>query len=144
MNRRKMIIGLHWLVGVGAAAGASGVLIDPSGKTMGVPLEILQYSPFADFLIPGLFLFIVLGIGNIVAAVLTMKSVKYITYVNCILAGILVLWIIIQCIMLRDIVALHVIFFLIGVLQGILGLLELYSKNLFPMNIIQGMIKEKV
>lgn len=42
------------------------MIIDPSGGILGLPLEILVDSLFKDFLIPGLFLFIVLGIFPLV------------------------------------------------------------------------------
>lgn len=36
-------------------------ITDPSGKGIGIPLELLNETPFNDYLIPGLFLLIVLG-----------------------------------------------------------------------------------
>jgi hypothetical protein len=41
---------------------------DPSGATIGLPLEWLKGSPFSDYLIPGLILSSVLGILPLVVA----------------------------------------------------------------------------
>ncbi len=37
-------------------------MVSPSGKLFGMPLSLLDKSPFPDFLIPGIILFIVLGL----------------------------------------------------------------------------------
>lgn len=38
------------------------MIIEPSGAKLGIPMEVLKPSPFPDFLIPGLFLFVFLGL----------------------------------------------------------------------------------
>lgn len=48
--------------GLSGIAGGIGFLVDPSGATLGIPLEWLEGSPFANYLIPGLVLLIVLGV----------------------------------------------------------------------------------
>lgn len=46
-----------------SAMGGGALIISPSGKLLGgLPLSILQYSPFNSFLIPGIILFVVLGL----------------------------------------------------------------------------------
>lgn len=47
---------------VGAIPSGFSMIIDPSGGGMGIPLYLLEQSPFSNYLIPGLFLFIVLGL----------------------------------------------------------------------------------
>lgn len=48
--------------GLSGIAGGIGFLIDPSGASLGIPVEWLEGSPFANYLIPGLVLLIVLGV----------------------------------------------------------------------------------
>lgn len=46
---------------VGATAGGVGLVQDPI-KNIGMPLSMLEGSPFSDYLIPGLILLIVVGL----------------------------------------------------------------------------------
>lgn len=49
-------------LGFTAMIGGGALIISPSGKLLGgLPLSILKNSPFPDFLIPGIILFLVLG-----------------------------------------------------------------------------------
>ena len=50
-------------LGLSAIGGGGALIISPSGKLLGgLPLSILERSPFSDFLVPGIILFVVLGI----------------------------------------------------------------------------------
>ena len=58
------------LVFQGMSALPPGVMLvlDPTGGLMKVPLSMLHGSPFHDFLIPGLILCVVLGLGALLVA----------------------------------------------------------------------------
>ena len=60
---RNILIGLLVFLGIGAIGGGGVFIISPSGKLMGMPLSMLNKSPFDNFLIPGIILFSVLGIA---------------------------------------------------------------------------------
>ena len=58
---------IHFLLlsflGLSAIGGGSALIISPSGKLIGgLPLSILNNSPFNNFFIPGIILFVVLGL----------------------------------------------------------------------------------
>lgn len=53
-------------LGVGAVAGGTALLADPSGETIGLSTEWLEGSPFGDYLLPGAVLFVLFGIGSFV------------------------------------------------------------------------------
>jgi hypothetical protein len=63
-------VSLRWLLGclaflgVSAAFGGIVLTLNPTGTWLQIPLSILQFSPFRDFLIPGLILGIVFGLGS--------------------------------------------------------------------------------
>ncbi len=69
-------ISLYWLVGclvfLGVSALFGGLMLvgspvsasSPSGAWYQIPLSVLEYSPFSDFLIPGLILGTVFGMGS--------------------------------------------------------------------------------
>jgi hypothetical protein len=135
---KKFVIALHIFIGVGAMAGGTACLTNPFSP-LGTPVEMLKNSPFENFLIPGILLFSVIGIGNIVVAIPVFKNWDYWGYSTGILGGALVVWIVVQCIMLRSIVFLHVLFFFFGLLQISLGLTRLFEKHQFP----TGSFKQK-
>lgn len=59
---RNILIALLLFLGVSAIGGGLLLIISPSGKLLGgLPLSILEHSPFANFLIPGIILFLILG-----------------------------------------------------------------------------------
>jgi len=134
---------LHGFVGVGAIGGGLAAIIHPK-EPLGVSVEALKYSPFQDFLIPGIILFTVLGLGNIFSAGLMIRSQsRYQGYISSIFSWALVIWIVVQAYMLRNIIFLHILFFLIGILQGILSMTILVKNRSFPMDVILDTLKKK-
>jgi hypothetical protein len=64
----NLLLALLLFLGVGAIFGGGVLIISPSGKLFGMPLSLLDNSPFADFLFPGIILFVLLGIVPIILA----------------------------------------------------------------------------
>lgn len=63
---RNFHLALLSFLGLSAFGGGGTLIISPSGKLLGgLPLSILENSPFDDFLIPGIILFLVLGVFSI-------------------------------------------------------------------------------
>jgi hypothetical protein len=60
---RNILLLLLAFLGLSAIGGGGALIIYPSGKLLGgLPLSILKRSPFNNFLVPGIILFIVLGL----------------------------------------------------------------------------------
>lgn len=60
---RNILVTLLSFLGISALGGGVLLIISPSGKLIGgLPLSILEHSPFTNFLLPGLLLFVVLGL----------------------------------------------------------------------------------
>ena len=134
---------LSFFVGLGGLAGGLGAILNPYNP-MGISVETLKKGPFTSFLIPGIVLFLVIGIGNIVAGIIIFaKKLHYYEYLSGVMGVIMIGWITIQCIILEDVNYLHIIFFGIGIIQGFLALILLYQKNMFPMNIVHTLINKK-
>ena len=96
---------LFWtlFIGLGAVAGAVGMLVDPSGKALGMDamLPYFQVLPFADvlfqnFVFSGFALLIVNGISNLTAAVLLLMHKRAGDYLGGVFGITLMLWICIQ------------------------------------------------
>ncbi len=137
----RLLLILHAFIGIGGMAGGLAAITNPQAP-MGTTVDTLKYSPFNSFLIPGILLFGVIGLGNVFSAIWMSFSIKYQGYISSVFSWALVIWIIVQCIMLRSILHLHVIFFIIGLVQAFLSTLLLFHEHLFPTNIILNFIKK--
>src|SRR5690606_30447405 len=105
---RIVSIILLFLIGINAVIAGVLFIMDPSGSKMGMSVDYLSPSPFQSYLIPGIELLVFNGLLGIVSGVMSIKRVK--NYSNLILLQgvILVGWILIQILMVRDINLLHV------------------------------------
>ena len=127
-NIEKICVAIHLFTGLGALAGGAAAISDPL-KPLGLEAaQALQYSPFDNFFIPGLLLFGIIGLGNLYAALSFFRNIKLKFFISGFFASALIIWIIVQCIMLRTVIALQVIFFIIGTIQGLLALFLLHKR----------------
>lgn len=126
----KIISSILLLInGIGALWGGANLLSDTSGKSMGWSLEMLAHTPFSNYFIPGLILFIANGLFSLfVFLLLLLGNRKYSLFVLA-QGAILMGWILIQVLMLRAFIQLHLIMLLIGVSLAICGLI-LYRKEM--------------
>jgi hypothetical protein len=67
-----LAIPLLLLLALGAFFGG-WELMHPAadGSGMGMPLAYLEHSPFSSYVLPGILLFVVFGVGSVVAAIAT-------------------------------------------------------------------------
>ena len=120
---------LFWtlLIGVGAVGGAAMMLIDPSGKAMGMDamLPYFQVLPFAevlfqDFVFSGMALLIVNGLTNLTAAVLLLRKKPLGVTLGGVFGVTLMLWICIQFYMFPP-NFMSTIYFIFGLAQAATG-----------------------
>jgi hypothetical protein len=121
-RRQVLILGIIQLfIGLGAVAGGLGLALDPSGTNVGLPIEMLENSPFSTFLIPGIVLFTVNGLGSLVGAALTFTRRRGGAEMAMALGAFLVAWIVIQVYWVQGIHWLHWLYFILGLLEFALG-----------------------
>lgn len=128
---RRLLAALHIFIGLGGLAGGLAALLEPNGP-MGLSTDALVNAPFDTFLIPGILLFGLIGIGNLAAAVPALFSRRWAGYASGAMGCVMLGWIAIQCLMLADVNVLHVVFFGLGVAQGCLALALLALEGLWP------------
>lgn len=128
---KKPSIGLHFLIGIGGLAGGFGAVSNPNAP-MGASTELLKNGPFENFLIPGIFLLLVIGLGNLITGTLVLKQHVLWPYFSGAMGAILISWIVIQCLVLSAIAVLHVIFFILGAILGLIAIAILYNNKQFP------------
>ena len=117
-------------VGIAAVAGGLGVLLDPSGESLGVSVDLLMDSPFKNFLIPGIVLFTIIGLTNLLVSFLTFKQHLLSGGATIILGFIMIIWIVLQVYWIGWLTSLQPILLIIGFAENILGYV-LHSRNLF-------------
>ncbi|WP_138995165.1 hypothetical protein [Larkinella sp. C7] len=59
---RNILLILLAFLGLGALGGGLTFMLSPDGALMGMPVSVLDHSPFRSFLVPGIILFVVLGL----------------------------------------------------------------------------------
>lgn len=134
-------------LGVGALGGGGILLISPSGKLMGMPLSMLDHSPFSSFLVPAIILFLVLGVAPLVliVALWNKPASKFAEQLNYItdmhwswtfsiyLAFALIIWIQMQLVFLQAVHWLHTVYMFYAIVMIICALLpgvrKLYKRN---------------
>lgn len=100
--------------GTSAIFGGWSLIRDPSGSDLKMSLSYLQSSPFNDFFIPGLILFIVNGVFSLLVMLWTALRWRHYVWLILIQGTLLTGWIIVQVIMLRQFNYLHLIYGGIG------------------------------
>ncbi len=118
-NERILFV-LHLFVGIGAIGGGLAAILNPHAP-LGMPVEVLKNAPFSSYLIPGVILFAVIGLGNLLGAAALRSRWRWRGYTSFVLGWTLMIWIIVQCMMLQEVVFLHVLYFLIGVIKTALA-----------------------
>ncbi len=124
---RRVLLFWTLFVGIGAVGGAIGMLLDPTGRLLGMEemLPYFQVLPFAkivfqNYLFSGWALLIVNGLTNLTAAVLLLRKKKVGVLLGGIFGVTLMLWICIQFYIFPP-NALSTGFFFVGLVQAATG-----------------------
>jgi hypothetical protein len=86
------LIVLTAIQALGGIPAGIGLVSDPIGN-IGMPLSILEGSPFKDFLIPGLILLVVLGMFPLVVLYGLVRRRRWGWWLSIAVGGALVIWI---------------------------------------------------
>ena len=130
-------------IGLGALYGSINMLIDPTGKSLGMDgmlkyFSVLPFSDvlFQDYTFSGISLLIVNGISNLSAYVLLLKNKKIGVILGMFFGITLMLWITIQFIIF-PMNLLSTMYFIFGLLQFIIGYITyvFYTQNEFKFNV---------
>jgi len=68
-----VLIAVLLVQAVGAMGGGAALIAAPDGGVVKMPVSYLAGSPFHDYLVPGIVLFVVLGLGPLLAAVALLR-----------------------------------------------------------------------
>jgi hypothetical protein len=123
-----LLILLQFLLGLGAFVSGGLLVLAPDGSLMQMPLSMLKYSPFSNFLIPGIILSTLLGVYPLAVtyslwrkpawrwpeAISPFKHLHWCWAASLASGVILLIWITVQVLMLQSIAFLHVLYFIWG------------------------------
>jgi hypothetical protein len=112
---------LQIFIGFGAVVCGFLMIINPDGSILNMPLSILNGSPFQNYLIPGLILLTVNGLGNMYSGILSFRKHKYAGFTGIIFGMGLMIWIFVQVSMIGGGHWLQYLYFVLGLIETLLG-----------------------
>jgi hypothetical protein len=148
---RNILLFLLTFLGIGAVFGGGVLIISPDGKLLGMPLSLLENSPFDSFFIPGIILLTILGLIPICTIFALVKKPKselaerlnffsdmhwawtYSIYI----AFALIIWIQVEMIFLRAVHWLHSFYMFIGIAIIFVALLP-QVRNLYKQKVLKN------
>lgn len=110
------------VVGVSGIAGGAGLVSDPSGAAVGMSVDALAGSPFADYLVPGLVLLCINGLASATAGVAVLRRWRRAGAAGLALGIFLMGWIAIQVAIIGLVHWLQPLFFALGMVESGLAL----------------------
>ena len=134
MNRKTVLNSIFGVFqafnGLSGLLGGYMLIKDPTGNSLNMKMEWLKETPFQNFLIPGIVLFLVVGIGNTIGIWTTFKKKNKRSQIGLVFGLILMFWIISQVLWIGYKDFLQPLYFTTGLLQAITGfyLMKLINK----------------
>ena len=113
---------LQIFIGIGAVPSGITMITDPRGSGLGMPIEILINSPFSDFLIPGIFLLAINGIGSLLGGIASFQRYRFAGEIAVVLGTFLIIWIVAQ-VWWMGVHWLHIMYIILGIVELVLGLM---------------------
>ena len=115
---KAITIFLLLFLGFGAIYGGWILISDPSGAKFQWSLDLLKGTPFKNFLIPGIILFIMNGILPVIISILIIVKAKYYEWLIIIQGCILIVWLSAEIIFNKDLFAptMHYPSYAVGIL----------------------------
>lgn len=129
VGRRVERPGFVWLgfvaaliTGVTALPVGIMFIVDPTGASIGLPAGWIEATPFGSYLVPGLYLFAMNGVGMLALAGLVVLRHWTAPWLMAVLAVGLIIWILVQLAVMPETMILQPIYLATGVLMGLVAL----------------------
>ncbi len=132
MNKQNFLLLILGIIQVMVAVGALPVgylfIVHPDGSALGMNIEMLKNSPFSDYLIPGIALFLFNGIYHLTSAIICFLRNNLAPYFAAISGIGLIIWILVQVYAIGLNSYLQPVYLTIGFSEFILGLILIKRK----------------
>ena len=96
----KVVAALQTFVAVGAIPAGILFLTDPSGGRLGMTVDLLEGSPFTSFLVPGIVLLGIHGIGSLLGAAMSFWRARFAGDGAVLLGSLLGGWMVVQIVLI--------------------------------------------
>lgn len=116
-TRRAILATIAIFVGINAVLAGGMLTLSPSGGWIGLPLSLLEHSPFTSFLVPGLVLALVVGGASLGAGGAQLARRPLAGVVSMVAGGLLTGWLVVQMAMIREVNGLHAVMGALGLAQ---------------------------
>ena len=126
---RTTALVLLFFLGLSALPASIIMIVDPSGMKMGLPPEMLDQTPFHDFLFPAILLGFFNGILSLLFAILVIKKHRLQVWMVMFQGGVLMTWLTAEGIMGLYYPPLTLPYYLVATLLLSCGLLMNLSKS---------------
>lgn len=127
-----LIVLLLLFNGIGALFGGWNLMVHPDGSSIQLSMDWLRNTPFKNYFIPGLILFVANGLFSIFTAMIVLLNSRNNGWFVIAQGAILFGWIVIQILFIQTIYYLHIILGLTGIGLMLLGLQRVKRKNFSP------------
>ena len=124
---RAIAISLLMINGLSALAGGVLFMIKPDGGLLHVTTHLLRYSPFGDFLLPGLVLVIFNGFSSLVIGYISWKKPGSFPLLISLQGFLLGGWLVVQVVMLQNFSPQHLA-------MGLIALVLIFCGSLLKWN----------
>jgi hypothetical protein len=115
LNRAgKVCLAFLALLGLGAVGGGIGIVMKPDGSAMAWDVKMLAGSPFSDFLVPGLILLGLFGVGSFAVVVLGLARFRIAPFLAFAIGCGQMIWITVELAILGELSFLHPTMFAVG------------------------------
>lgn len=118
---------LELFTALGAIPVGLSLVTDPSGSGIGLPSAWIEASPFGSYLLPGLYLLAMNGVGMLLVAALSVARHPTAPWLTGILGTGLVIWILVQLVVMPEVSPLQAVFGSIGVV--LIGISALWLRT---------------
>ncbi len=118
---RIALIFILLLNAIAAITGGWMLISEPTGSTLDMPVSMLDNSPFSNFYVPGILLFLFNGICSLIVAIAVFMRSRHRYWMLMLQGMISLVWIVAEVIMIRAISWQHYLFGIIAIILLIAG-----------------------
>lgn len=113
---------LLFLCSLSALFGGWRLMSDPDGSSLELSDSWLERSPFESYLVPGIILFLFVGILSLYTGISAIRKTKGYRNLIIVQGAIIILYVIAEIVLLKVLSPLQLIYLVIGVLISLSGL----------------------